>query len=141
MKIYLCPVQPEEEKSHTWVSNIAIFNGMVEDGEATSIVCDHFLSSFQHNELPEVLSRIVSKMRLQSELALIHPDIEILSQRLYREDINTETLNAVLFKSGAIKSVFSMNTIDELLPSNLQVIHKHFDVATSNIIVKARRVA
>ena len=141
MKIYLCPVQQTEEKSHTWVANIAIFNGMVEDSEATSIICDHFLSSFQHAELPEVLSRIVSKMRLQSELVLIHPDIEILSQRLHREDINMETLNTILFKSGAIKSVFSMNTIEKLLPPNLQVIHKHFDIATSNIIIKARRVA
>ena len=140
MKIYLCPVQQTEEKSHTWVSNIATFNVIVEDSEATSIICDYFLLSFKYEELKEAIQRIVSKMRLQSELVLIHPDINILSQRLQRDDINTEMLNSILFKCGTIKSVFSISTIEDLLPSNLQITHKHFDTATSNIVVKARRV-
>ena len=140
MKIYLCPVQQAEEKSHIRVSNIVTFNNMVSDSEATSIICDHFLSTFIYDELREVLQKIVSKMRLQSELIIIHPDIDMLSQRFLREDINLETLNTILFKCGAIKSVFSINTIAELLPSNLQITHKHFDNATANIIVKARRV-
>ena len=140
MKIYLCPVQQAEEKSHTWVSNIATFNNMVSNSEATSIICDHFLSSFTHSELREVLQKIVSKMRLKSELVLMHPDIDMLSQRLLREDINLETLNTILFKCGAIKSIFSMDTIEGLLPPNVQITHKHFDGATSNIVIKVRRV-
>lgn len=140
MKIYLCPLQQAEDKSHTWVSNMAVFNNTVDDSEATSIICDYFLLSFVYEELREVLQRIVSKMRLQSELVLIYPDINILSQRLQREDINTETLNAILFKCGPIKSIFSMDIIEGLLPPNIQITHKHFDNITSNVIIKARRV-
>ena len=140
MKIYLCPVQQTEEKSHTWVSNIAIFNNMVGDSEATSIICDYFLLSFKYEELASALQRIVSKMRLRSELVLIHPDINMLSQRLQRDDINIDKLNTILFKYGAIKSIFSIDTIEQLLPSNVQITHKHFDIDTSNIILQARRV-
>ena len=140
MKIYLCLAQPTEEKSHTWVSNIAMLNEIVEDGEATSIICDHFLSAFTYNELQAVLQKIVSKMRLQAEFVLIHPDINIVSQRLQREDVNTETLNAILFKFGAIKSVCSADTIEKLFPPSLQITHKHFDNNTSNVIIKARRI-
>ena len=140
MKIYLCLAQPTEGTSHKWVSNIAMLNGLVEDGEATSIICNHFLSTFTYDELQAALNKIVSKMRLQAELVLIHPDINIVSQKLQREDISLEALNAILFGFGAIKGAFSIDAIEKLLPSNLQVTHKHFDNDTANVIIKARRV-
>ena len=142
MKIYLCPTEPVElTKSTTWISNLATFNGVVGDSEATSIVCDFFLSSFKYEELQGVLNKIVSKMRLNSELILIHPDINILSQRLVREEVDTQTFNNILFKAGGIKSVFPMEDVERSLPSSVQVTHKHFDALTSQIILTARRTA
>ena len=138
MKIYLCPTEPQN-KSYTWVSNLATFNGAVGDCEATSIVCDFFLPTFKYEELQAVLEKIVSKMRLNCELVLIVPDINILSQRLVRDEIDIQTMNQILFKNGAIKSVFPMDVIERSLPSTLQITHKHFDTPTSQIVLKARR--
>ncbi len=139
MKIYLCSTEPEE-KTHKWVSNIAILNGCVEDSEATSIICDSFLSSFVYNELEGVLKKIVSKMRLEAELIITHPDIKMLSHRICNEEIDTPTLNDILFKHGSLKSLSSVEEIHELMPENLQVTHKHLDAITSSVIIKAKRI-
>ena len=139
MKIYLCLRQPEE-KTHKWVQNIAVLNGIVEDSEATSIVCDNFLSSFTYDELGGVLGKMVSKMRLRSELIIINHDIKLLSQKICSEEIDMKTLNDILFKCGPIKSLSSMEELCELMPENLQVTHKHFDVIASSVTIKAERI-
>jgi hypothetical protein len=139
MKIYLCLTEPEE-KTHKWVSNIAVFNGFVEDSEATSIVCDGFLSSFVYSELEDVLKKIVSKMRLGAELIIINSDIKMLSQRIRNEEIDTPTLNSILFKHGPLKSLSSAEELCELMPENLQVTHKHFDAITSSVTIKTERI-
>tara|TARA_R110000824_G_C15163390_1_gene672121 strand:+ start:687 stop:1109 length:423 start_codon:yes stop_codon:yes gene_type:complete len=139
MKIYLCLKEPEE-KTHEWVSNIAVFNGFVEDSEATSVVCDSFLSSFVYNELEGVLKKIASKMRLGAELIIISPDIKTLAQRICNEEIDTPTLNDILFKCGPIKSLSSIEELHKLMPENLQITHKNFDAITSSVIVKAERI-
>ena len=79
-------------------------------------------------------------MRLKSELTIIQPDITILSQKLSREEITEKTLNNILFTGRGIKSVSSAEIIQSLIPANLQVTQKHFDITTSNITIKARRV-
>ena len=139
MKIYLCLTEPEE-KTHKWVANIATLNGFVEDSEATSIICDGFLSSFTYNELGDVLKKIASKMRLGAELIIVNPDIKILSQRVCNEEIDTSTVNSILFKHGQVKSLSSTEELCELIPENLQVTHKHFDAITSNITIKVERI-
>ena len=139
MRIYLSSSEPAD-KSYKWASNIVVFNDMVQTSEATSIVCDHFLSSFSYSEIAEVLKIVASKMRLQSEITIVHPDIVILAQKMSREEINEQTLNNILFKSESIRSVCSTETIQSLIPDNLEITQRNFDMATSNIVIKARRV-
>lgn len=139
MKIYLCLTEPEE-KTHKWVQNIAVFNGVVENSEATSIVCDNFLSLFTYDELGGVLEKILSKMRLGAELIIINSDIKMLSQRICNEEIDMPTLNSILFKHGPLKSLSSEKELHELMPENLQVTHKHFDAITSSVTIKAERI-
>tara|TARA_R100001377_G_scaffold9933_1_gene5054 strand:- start:2626 stop:3048 length:423 start_codon:yes stop_codon:yes gene_type:complete len=138
MRIHLSSSGPVD-KSYKWASNIVSFNDMVQDREATSIICDHFLSSFSYDEIPEVMKIIASKMRLKSELTIVQPDIIILSQKLSREEIDEKSLNSILFRGEGVKSLCSTETIQSLIPDNLQITEKHFDVATSNIVIKARR--
>lgn len=139
MKVYLCATQPQD-KTYKWVSNLASFNEAVENSEATSIVCDFFLSTFKYDELKAVIDKIVSKMRLNCELVITMPDINILAQRLVRNEIDIKTMNDILFRSGSVKSVAPISKIEELLPPNLNVTHKHFDTPTSQITIKARRI-
>ncbi len=139
MRIYLSSSEPAD-KSYKWASNIVAFNDMVQTSEATSVVCDQFLSSFSYSEIPEVLKIIASKMRLQSQITIVHPDIVVLSQRMSREEVNEQNLNDILFRNEAIRSVCSTETIQSLIPDNLEITQTVFDVTTSNIVIKARRV-
>ena len=88
----------------------------------------------------DLMEKIVSKMRINCELVIMQPDIGILSHHLFREEIDTETLNNVLFKNGAIKSASLAQEVESLMPQNIEVTNKHFDVATANIVIKARRI-
>ncbi len=138
MKIYLSATQPEE-KTHQWVSNMAVFNGIIDNNEATSVVCDNFLSCFTHEELAGVIEKIVSKMRLNSELIIMQPDVYMLSHAICREEVNVGQVNSILFKNGAIKSVCSIEEIHQALPPNIQITHQNFDMATLTITIKATR--
>tara|TARA_A100001515_G_scaffold144134_4_gene147289 strand:+ start:2937 stop:3359 length:423 start_codon:yes stop_codon:yes gene_type:complete len=139
MRIYLSSSEPAD-KSYKWASNIVAFNDMVQTSEATSVVCDQFLSSFSYSEIPEVLKIIASKMRLQSQITIVHPDIVVLSQRMSREEVNEQNFNDILFRNEAIRSVCSTETIQSLIPDNLEITQGVFDVTTSNMVIKARRV-
>ena len=139
MKIYLCSTRPEE-KTHQWVSNMAVFSGAAEDNEATSIICNNFLSCFTYDELPQLLEKIVIKMLLNSELIIIQADISMLSQRLFREEIDTTTLNNILFNNGPIKSVCCTEEIESLISENLEITNKHFNMTTASVVIRARRV-
>tara|TARA_Y100000356_G_C11253512_1_gene288598 strand:+ start:691 stop:1035 length:345 start_codon:yes stop_codon:yes gene_type:complete len=113
---------------------------MVGDNEATSIVCDNFLTSFSYDEVSQVLNIIASKMRLKSELVILQPDIRMLSQKVAREEIDERVINSVLFDKGPIKSVTSAESIQALIPNGFQVSERYFDISTFNIVIKARRV-
>ena len=139
MRIYLSSSEPAD-KSYKWASNIVAFNDMVQTSEATSVVCDQFLSSFSYSEIPEGLKIIASKMRLQSQITIVHPDIVVLSQRMSREEVNEQNFNDILFRNEAIRSVCSTETIQSLIPDNLEITQGVFDVTTSNMVIKARRV-
>ena len=140
MKIYLSAIAPEScEPSYKWVSSLDALDKLVTASEASSIICDGFLSMVDFSQIEAALKTIISKMRINSELVIINPDIDILSQRLTREEINLTAINEILFKNGPIKSVLPTSLIEELLPHNINIFNKHFDLYTSEIIIKARR--
>jgi len=140
MKIYLSAIAPQScEPSYKWVSSLDALDKLVTASEASSIICDGFLSMVDFSQIEAALKTIISKMRINSELVIINPDIDILSQRLTREEINLTAINEILFKNGPIKSVLPTSLIEELLPHNINIFNKHFDLYTSEIIIKARR--
>lgn len=141
MKIYLSvrPQPVEMAASYKWVSSLDALSALVSASEASSIICNGFLSMVDFGQVEAALKTIISKMRINSELIIINPDISILSQRLTREEINLTAINEILFKNGPIKSVLPTSLIEELLPKNINIFNKHFDLYTSEIIIKARR--
>jgi hypothetical protein len=140
MKIYLSSTPPtDQNKSYQWISNISVFDSSVMTSEASSIICDNFLSTLPMEQIEVVIGLIASKMRIGCELIILSPDITTLSQRMTKEEIDLNMLNAILFKNGPIRSVCSMEFVEVLLPANLTIFHKHFDLHTSEIVIKARR--
>ena len=137
MKVFLSDNKPPLN-SHKWASNLSMFNDMVLDCEATDIICENFLSSFNFGELQDLIKIIVSKMRLDSQLTIIEADAYLASKKFYLEEINLAELNNILFKGGR-KSILNSDHILSILPENLSVTHKHYDAASCGFILKCRR--
>ena len=78
-------------------------------------------------------------MRIGGELIIYATDIVILSQRIYKDEIDLNILNNILFKNGSIKSAYSMDLVEQLLPKNIEILNKHFNIGTSEIVIKTRR--
>jgi len=138
MKVFLSDNKPSLN-SHKWASNLSMFNDMVLDCEATDIICENFLSSFNFGELQDLIKIIVSKMRLDSQLTIIETDAYLTSKKFYIEEINLTELNSVLFNSGGRKCILNSDHILSILPENLNVTHKHYEAASCGFILKCRR--
>ena len=98
MRIYLSMNDPGDA-SFTWISDIATFTSQVLDNEATHIVLDRFLCTFTHNELAPLIEQIVKKMRLNSELVVIETDMDFLSQKITRGEMDIGEINDIMFKN------------------------------------------
>jgi len=140
MRIYLSMIEPND-KSCVWISDIATFESQVLDGEATYIILNRFLSTFTHAELKPLLEKIAKKMRLNCELTIIENDMDFISKKLVRNEINIGEVNDVMFKNPFIKSVCTLENIEYKIPDNIPLNHKHFDNLLSEITIKCRRSA
>ena len=72
MKIYLStqPQPAEMIKSYTWISSLEALEKRVANSEASAILCDNFLSSFQFDAIGNAMKTIVSKMRTNCEITI-----------------------------------------------------------------------
>lgn len=140
MRIYLSMIEPSD-KSCVWISDIATFESQVLDGEATYIVLNRFLSTFTHAELRPLLQKIAKKMRLNCELVIIENDMDFIAKKLVRNEINIGEVNDVLFRNPFIKSVCTLENIEQNIPDSIPLQHKHFDNLLSEVTIKCRRQA
>ena len=133
-------IEPND-KSCVWISDIATFESQVLDGEATYIILNRFLSTFTHAELKPLLEKIAKKMRLNCELTIIENDMDFISKKLVRGEINIGEVNDVMFKNSFIKSVCTLENIENNIPDSIPLNHKHFDNLLSEITIRCRRSA
>lgn len=138
MKIYLSTENPKNE-FYKWANSLPMFDGIVLNSEATEIICDHFISSFRFEEIPELLSRIFTKMRLGCELTIIDVDVEMACRSIHVEEINQREVNKILFDNQKRKSIFSMDVIEKYLPENVTITNKHYENGNCTFILKCRR--
>lgn len=138
MKIYLSTQDPKNE-FYKWANSLPMLDGIVLDSEATAIVCDSFISSFDYHEAGALLLKIVKKMRIGCELVVMDVDAEMLCRSFYVEEINQKQLNEIVFMSQKRKSLFSMSHIEENLPENIRVTNKHYENGNCSFILKCRR--
>jgi len=140
MKIYLSATSPtDQNKSHQWISSLSALDTLVMKSEASSIICENFFSTLPIGQVEMAINLIASKMRIGCELVINAPDIAILCQKMTKDEIDLNFLNDILFKNGSVQSVYSMQFIEQLLPTNIDILNKHFNVPTSEIVITARR--
>ena len=78
MRIYLSKSQPSDA-SYTWISDLNTLDLLVEDCEATEIIVDNILANFKFEEIGDVIKKIMSKMRIDSQITFYQLDFDLLS--------------------------------------------------------------
>lgn len=139
MKIYLATNKPNNLNCK-WASNLPMLDGMLLDSEGTDIVCDDFISSFTYEEIPSLLNKLASKLRIKGKLTIADVDANILTVRTYNQEVAENELNSMLFTNQKRKSIVSLSNIEAALPSNLEIESKTYDHKTCRFILVVRRV-
>jgi len=128
--------------THTLISNIMNLDEVVFDCEATDIVVDNYLSQFSEKELPQLLYKILSKLRINGTITISDVDIDIVTMRYSRGDINIKDLNDLLFDGTYRKSILNLESVSEVLNNNnFKTEQSSIDSNTGLFFITVRRVA
>jgi len=139
MRVYLSQSSPTDG-SFQHFESVARFSRGVMDSEATIIVCDSFLSCFSYDDVPSVLKLLMQKMRSGCELTIIEPDFYLISKQAFHQSVDMATVNKVVFgQLNALKCFLSLEEIEGLVSSDLEVVSKHFDEQSFKSILKLKR--
>lgn len=138
MKVYLSNTKPENLTSK-WANNLPMLDGVLLDSEGTDLTCDDFVSSFEINEIEALIKKLASKLRLKGKLTIADVDSNILCRRAYNQEISENELNLTLFARQKRKSLLSLETLEALLPSNLEVESKTYEHKTCRFVLVVRR--
>lgn len=139
MKIYLSQIKPIDS-SYLWVSNIQTLDNSVDDNEAKEIILDRYISNFLLQDVEKVLAKIIGKIRLNGELIIIETDIDLIAMKYFRNELDLNSLNNILLKTGILKSVLNIEYIESILNSKINIYSKHIDNETGIIILKCKRL-
>lgn len=135
----VCLGSAPEMSGYARCVDIASFSRNVLDSEATGVVCHNFLSRFYYNEIPQVWDIILKKMRIGSDLEIVEPDIDMISKQVFREEVDLQTVNSLIFHDkDLMKSLINLEFIESLVPENFKVISKYYGPA--NFSIKIKRV-
>ena len=140
MKIILSNRKPSES-NHIWVSDISSIDLFVDDSESTEIIIDSMLSSFPYAELESVLSKIVSKLRINGRIIVYEKDIDVMCYHYAKMGMGVQDMNDLLFDaSSSIASVLNTETIGESLKQvGLTIEEKFINSETMQAVITARR--
>ena len=138
MKVYLSNTKPENLTSK-WANNLPMLDGVLLDSEGTDLTCDDFVSSFEINEIEALIKKLASKLRLKGKLTIADVDSNILCRRAYNQEISENELNLTLFARQKRKYLLSLETLEALLPSNLEVESKTYEHKTCRFVLVVRR--
>ena len=141
MKVVLSHSKPELQ-SHSWIQDINTLDTIVDNSEATEIIVDNFLSSFNFDVVGHVVSKIVSKLRISGEVIFYVKDISLICHNVDSMGLEISEINKLFFEDSAnMSSVLNIENVCDLLEgAGLKVHEKYLNVETCQGIVKARRI-
>jgi hypothetical protein len=123
------------------VSDISSIDLFVDDSESTEIIIDSMLTSFPRSELGSVLSKIVSKLRINGRIIIYEKDIDIICHHYNKMGMDVQDINDLLFDtSSSIASVLNAETLGESLKQMGLTIEEQFiNNETMQVVITARR--
>jgi len=126
------------DRGYKTISDVLSLSRNVGDSEATDIVCEDFLSSFELQDVSKVLNLIVQKMRIGAKLTICEKDFNLISLIISRESVELSALNAAVFEDKyAIRSMLTLELIESLLKEHeLKLISKGFETISFTLVLQ-----
>lgn len=132
------PTQSSGEGS-TVIKDINLANLSVDDGEATEIVVDDFLSSYPLHDVANIFNVILNKLRQRGTITITFIDIEFAAYRLSRGFITTEEFNEIIFYKS-VRSLTSCDVFESILQKfGIVIESKRLISETCTAIITGRR--
>ena len=142
MRIYLS-TNDEKKKpadpSYTWINDLNTLDLLVENCEATEIIVDNILSDFKFEEIGDVIKKIMSKMRMGSQVTFYQLDFDLMAHEYDKGLLDIHAMNSHLFSGGPKSSVFNMTDICNLIDNHLTIESKDFSHDNFQCVITARR--
>lgn len=139
MKVYISSKKPETDQ-YQHISNIMTLDNSVLDCEANDIIVNNYLSDFSDGEHELLISKILSKLRLNGTITIIDNDFDILANRYSRNEIDIKTMNQFVFDGGTKKSLLKIESVIELLNGKCKIEQSSITSQDGGFMIKARRV-
>ena len=137
MKVILSP-EKTDINSHKHISDIKMFYDSVLESECTDLICDNFISTFDYNEIDQIIQILVSKMRMNSQLTIKEIDARLICKKFYVEELDLDTINSLLFSTKR-KSILTSDKIIPLVGNKMELSNIHYDDKSCSSIIKYRR--
>jgi len=126
----------QEDQDRLWINNLSSLDIIVDNGEASEIVVDDILCSFNIKEVPDVIRLIASKIKKGGKIILYFTDIELLSHMLSTGAITLTDFNEAIYPAGSsVKCAVSTDIIiDELRLAGFKISQKQIKNFTSIVV-------
>jgi hypothetical protein len=140
MKVIISHKNPQQN-SHTWIQDISTLDVLVDDAEATEIIVDCALCTFNFANIGGILNKIISKLRLDGKIIIYEKDIDIVCYTYNKSGMNIQDLNSLIFEEvPAVASFLNTEVISDLLTqAGLTIEEKFVNNDTMQSIIIARR--
>jgi hypothetical protein len=139
MKIIITKDSEYYDKSYKVISNLNQLDFFCSDAECTNVIVDNYISMYPYKELPSLVAKICSKVRLGGEIQLIDADLELLAYKLSVGLCDLESINEALFAGGVLCSLTSIDHAEEMLkPNGIKITYKEI-VNNQSFIIKGIR--
>ena len=140
MKIIISHKKPKQD-SHTWIQDISSLDVLVDDAEATEIIVDCALCTFDYSNIGSILNKIISKLRLGGKIVIYEKDIDMVCYNYSKSGMNIRDLNNLIFEeTPAIACVLNTEVISDILKhSELSIEEKFINNDTMQSIIIGRR--
>ena len=140
MKVIISHRNPQQD-SHTWIQDIRSLDVLVDDAEATEIIVDCTLCTFDYSNIGSILNKIVSKLRINGKMIVYEKDVDIICHNYDKSGMNIQDLNNLIFEeTSAIACLLNVEVISDLLTqAGLQIEEKFINNDTMQSIIIARR--
>tara|TARA_R110002020_G_scaffold177788_4_gene370544 strand:- start:339 stop:776 length:438 start_codon:yes stop_codon:yes gene_type:complete len=140
MKVIISHKNPQQD-SHTWIQDISSLDILVDDAEATEIIVDCTLCTFDYNNIGSILGKIMSKLRLNGKIIIYEKDIDIVCHNYNKSGMNIQDLNSLIFEdTPAVACLLNTEVISDLLKqAGLTIEEKFVNNDTMQSIIIARR--